>query len=81
MQPKPAGRKSFRPLPAVASSATTRWMSGVAPGAYWTAGDRSKTSPSSALGTVIFTQKKQILITAKATTFFTEDQCNILRTL
>jgi len=45
-------------------------MLGIAPGAYWTIGDRSNTSPSSALGTVIFTQKKQVLITAKATTFF-----------
>jgi hypothetical protein len=72
--------KNFRflPLPAVASSPTTGWMLGIAPGAYWTLGDRSKTSPSSALGTVIFTQKKQVLITAKATTFFTGDQWNML---
>jgi len=51
--------KKFRilPLPAVAVSPTTGLMLGIAPGAYWMLGDPSNTSPSSALGTVIFTQK------------------------
>ena len=72
--------KNFRflPLPAVASTPTTGWMLGVAPGAYWSLGDKATTSPSSALGTVIFTQKKQILITAKANTFFDGDGWNML---
>jgi len=37
-------------------------------------GDPSNTSPSSALGTVIFTQKREVLTTAKATTFYNGDQ-------
>lgn len=72
--------KNFRflPLPAIAATPTTGWMIGVAPGAYWTLGNINKTSPSSALGSLIFTQKKQTLITAKATTFFNEDNWNML---
>lgn len=64
----------FLPLPAVGMSPTTGWMLGIAPGAYWMLGDPSNTSPSSALGTVLFTQNKQLLMTAKATTFFSGDQ-------
>jgi len=72
--------KNFRflPLPAVAVTPTTGLMLGIAPGAYWTLGDPSITSPSSALGSVIFTQKKQWLITAKANTFFNGDAWNML---
>ncbi len=72
--------KNFRflPLPAVAVTPTTGLMLGVAPGAYWTLGDASITSPSSALGSIIYTQKKQWLITAKATTFFNGDSWNML---
>ena len=80
LQVKQEKEKKFRflPLPAVAASPTTGWMLGVAPGAYWTVGDPSITSPSSALGSIIFTQKKQLLITAKATTYFQGDQWNML---
>ena len=72
--------KNFRflPLPAFAVTPTTGWMLGVAPGAYWMMGDKSNTSLSSALGTLIFTQKKQVLITAKANTFFKGDSWNML---
>ncbi len=68
----------FLPLPAVAVTPTTGLMLGIAPGAYWTLGDPAITSPSSALGSIIFTQKKQWLITAKATTFFNGDAWNML---
>lgn len=71
----------FLPLPAVGMSPTTGWMLGIAPGAYWMLGDPSNTSPSSALGTVLFTQNKQLLMTAKATTFFSGDQWNMLTDL
>lgn len=75
--------KNFRflPLPAIAATPTTGWMLGIAPGAWWTLGDKSNTSPSSALGTIIFTQKKQVLITAKANTFFNGDKWNMLTDL
>jgi len=68
----------FLPLPAFAVTPTTGWMLGIAPGAYWMMGDKSNTSLSSALGTLIFTQKKQVLITAKANTFFKGDTWNML---
>jgi len=72
--------KNFRflPLPAVAVTPTTGLMLGVAPGAYWTLGDPSITSPSSALGSFIYTLKHQWLITAKATTYFNGDQWSML---
>ncbi|HQQ95196.1 MAG TPA: BamA/TamA family outer membrane protein [Bacteroidia bacterium] len=75
--------KNFRfiPLPAIAATPTTGWMLGVAPGAYWTMGPPENTSPSSALGTIIFTQKHQVLITAKANTFFRADAWNMLSDL
>lgn len=81
---KPAKKeKNFRflPLPAIAATPTTGWMLGIAPGAWWTLGDKSNTSPSSALGTIIFTQKKQVLFTAKANTFFNADKWNMLTDL
>ncbi len=83
LQVKEKKEKKFRflPLPAIAATPTTGWMLGVAPGAYWMLGDPSNTSPSSALGSVIFTQKKQWLITAKATTFFSGDQWNMITDL
>ncbi|MCA6079055.1 BamA/TamA family outer membrane protein [Fulvivirga sedimenti] len=68
----------FLPLPAFAVTPTTGWMIGVAPGAYWMMGDASNTSLSNALGTAIFTQKKQILFTLKANTFFAGDRWNML---
>ncbi len=68
----------FLPLPAFAVTPTTGWMIGVAPGAYWMMGDPSNTSLSNALGTAIFTQKKQILFTLKANTFFAADRWNML---
>ena len=73
-------QKKFRflPLPAVAASPTTGWMVGVAPGAYWHLGDPDNTSPSTALGTLIFTQKRQLLFTAKGSTYFSGDQWYML---
>lgn len=68
----------FIPLPAVAVTPTTGLMLGVAPGAYWMMGPKENTSLSSALGTIIYTQKKQWLITAKANTFFKGDKFNML---
>lgn len=67
----------FIPLPVIAATPTTGWMFGVAPGAYWRLGDPSNTSLSNALGTVIYTTKKQVLITAKANTFFEGDRWNM----
>jgi Omp85 superfamily domain len=68
----------FIPLPVVAANPTSGWMFGVAPGATWFMGEPKNTSISNALGTVIYTTKKQWIITAKANTFFKGDQWNMI---
>jgi hypothetical protein len=65
---------SFIPLPVIAANPTNGWMFGVAPGASWMLGDAKNTSISSGLGTVIYTTKKQWIITAKMNTFFSGDR-------
>lgn len=69
------------PLPAIAANPTAGFMFGVAPGAYWMLGDPANTSLSNALGTIIFTTKKQTLLTAKANTFFKADSWNMITDL
>lgn len=71
-------RFKFIPMPVIGASPTTGFLFGVAPGAYWMMGDPSSTSLSSALGSAIYTVKKQVLFTAKANTFFKGDQWNML---
>lgn len=66
------------PLPVIGASPTTGFLFGIAPGAYWTMGDPSNTSLSSALGSAVYTTNKQILFTAKANTFFAGDRWNML---
>jgi hypothetical protein len=65
---------SFIPLPVIAANPTCGWMFGVAPGASWVLGDPSNTSISNGLGTLIYTTKKQWIITAKMNTFFSGDR-------
>ncbi len=69
---------SFIPLPVLASNPTSGWMFGVAPGASWFMGDPSTTSLSSGLGTVIYTTKKQWILTAKTNVFLADDSWNLL---
>ena len=73
-------KKNFRiiPLPAVGATPTTGFAIGVAPGAYWHVGNSDSTSESNALGTLIFTSKKQILSTLKGITYFDKDQWYLL---
>lgn len=67
------------PTPIIGSSPTTGFLFGLASGAYWTMGDSNElTSPSSALGSLIYTSKKQTLFTAKANTFLAGDRWNML---
>ncbi len=68
----------FVPLPVIGANPTSGFLFGLAPGAYWSMGDPANTSPSSALGTLIYTTNKQLLITAKSNTFFDGDQWNML---
>jgi hypothetical protein len=66
------------PLPFVGTSPSTGFLVGVAPGAYWMMGDKSNTSLSNALGSAMYTEKKQLLFTLKATTFFSGDKWNMI---
>jgi len=69
---------SIIPLPAIAANPTAGWMFGVAPGATWFMGDPSNTNISNLLGTVIWTTKKQWIITMKANTFLDGNSWNLL---
>ncbi len=79
---QPADKKqknlSIIPLPVIAYSPTTAWMFGLAPGASWFMGDPDITSISSGLGSVIYTTKKQWIITAKTNMFLEGDRWNLL---
>ena len=66
------------PLPVIGANPTSGFLFGLAPGAYWLMGEPQNTAISSALGTLIYTTNKQLLITAKANTFFDGDQWNML---
>jgi hypothetical protein len=81
-QEEPEGKKeknfSIIPLPAIAYTPTTAWMLGVAPGVSWFMGDPSTTSISSGLGTLIYTTRKQWIITAKTNMFLKGDRWNLL---
>ncbi|MEN8228995.1 MAG: BamA/TamA family outer membrane protein [Bacteroidota bacterium] len=69
---------SIIPLPIIAYNPTTAWMFGLAPGASWFLGNPSNTSISSALGSVIYTTKKQLILTAKSNVFLNEDSWNLM---
>lgn len=71
----------FVPLPVIGANPSSGFMVGMAPGAYWMMGDPSNTSLSSALGSAIYTTNKQLLFTAKATTFFSGDKWNMMTDL
>jgi len=66
------------PLPFVGTNPSTGFLVGVAPGAYWMMGDKSNTTLSNALASAMYTQKKQLLFTLKATTFFAGDRWNMI---
>ncbi|MEN8117738.1 MAG: BamA/TamA family outer membrane protein [Bacteroidota bacterium] len=69
---------SIIPLPVIAYNPTSAWMFGLAPGASWFMGDKSNTSISSGLGTLIYTTKKQLILTAKTNVFWENDSWNLL---
>ncbi len=75
---KKPNKVKFVPLPVIGANPTSGFLFGLAPGAYWLMGDPSTTALSSALGTLIYTTNKQLLITAKANTFFEADKWNML---
>jgi hypothetical protein len=75
---KQSNKIKFIPLPVIGANPAAGFMFGIAPGAYWMMGDPSNTSLSSALGAIVYTTNKQLLFTAKATTFFKADKWNMM---
>lgn len=67
-------------MPVIASSPANGFMFGVAPAMNWQMGNKPlTTSYSSLLGSVIYTTKKQLLITLKGTVFFEDNQSLIMQ--
>ncbi len=64
---------SFVPLPVIAANPAVGFMYGVAPSASWLLGDKSTTSRSSMVSSVVYTTKKQLLLTLKSTVFTGND--------
>ncbi len=77
-QVKKEKKISFIPLPVIASSPSTGIMYGIAPGASWYMGDKSSTRISSALGSVIYTTKKQLILTLKSNAYLSDDSWILL---
>lgn len=69
---------SIIPLPVIAANPTNGIMYGIAPGASWFMGDKTNTSISSGLGSIIYTTNKQLILTAKTNVFFSADRWNLL---
>lgn len=64
---------SFVPLPVIAANPANGFMYGVAPSASWLLGPESNTSRSSMVSSLIYTTKKQLIITLKSTVFTEND--------
>ena len=77
-KPKKEKKVTFIPLPVIASNPTAGWMFGVAPSISMFMGDPENTHISSGLGTIIYTTKKQLIITAKTNVFLANDSWNLL---
>ncbi len=69
---------SLLPLPVLATTPATGWMIGVAPTANWMMGHPETTRRSSLVSSVIYTTKKQLLITVKFNMFLDGDRWNLL---
>lgn len=69
---------SFIPLPVIASNPASGFMFGVAPSMSWLMGDKSTTSRSSVVSTILYTTKKQFMIFVKSNVFLTDDSWNLL---
>lgn len=66
-------------LPVLASSPANGFMYGVAPSSNWLMGSAETTSYSSALGSLIYTTKKQFLFTFKGTMFFKDNKAILMQ--
>jgi hypothetical protein len=61
------------PLPAIASNPANGWLFGVAPSATWRMGNPEKTHLSNLVGNLLYTTKKQLLISSRSNIFLADD--------
>lgn len=62
------------PLPAIGSNPANGWLFGVAPSATWRMGDPATTKLSNLVGNILYTTKKQWLISSRSNIFLNEDE-------
>ncbi len=72
---KPNQIRDFKlvPLPAIASNPANGWLFGIAPSATWRMGDPKSTHLSNLVGNLVYTTKKQWLISSRSTIFLADD--------
>lgn len=72
---KPNQIRDFKlvPLPAIASNPANGWLFGVAPSATWRMGNPEKTHLSNLVGNLLYTTKKQLLISSRSNIFLADD--------
>lgn len=61
------------PLPAIASNPANGWLFGIAPSATWRMGDSKNTHLSNLVGNLLYTTKKQWLISSRSNVFLEDD--------
>lgn len=76
---KPEKKVKIIWLPVLASTPANGLMLGVAPSSNWLMGPEETTSYSSALGSFVFTTKKQFLFTLKGTVFFKDNKSLLMQ--
>jgi hypothetical protein len=72
---KPNQIRDFKlvPLPAIASNPANGWLFGIAPSATWRMGNPETTHLSNLVGNLLYTTKKQWLISSRSTIFLADD--------
>lgn len=61
------------PLPAIASNPANGWLFGIAPSATWRMGNPESTHLSNLVGNLLYTTKKQWLISSRSNIFLADD--------
>ncbi|SFB31389.1 BamA/TamA family outer membrane protein [Algoriphagus aquimarinus] len=72
---KPNQIRDFKliPLPAIASNPANGWLFGIAPSATWRMGNPESTHLSNLVGNLLYTTKKQWLISSRSNIFLADD--------
>lgn len=72
---KPNQVRDFKliPLPAIASNPANGWLFGIAPSATWRMGNSESTHLSNLVGNLLYTTKKQWLVSSRSNIFLADD--------